>query len=44
VDTGSTHIISAIAQIAQEGMEEPWALTFVDHKGGRHYITMEVST
>lgn len=42
VDTGSTHIISAIAQIAQEGMEEPWALTFIDHKGSRHYITMEV--
>lgn len=42
MDTGSTHIISAIAQIAQEGMEEPWALTFIDHKGSRHYITMEV--
>jgi hypothetical protein len=44
VDKSSTHIISAIAQIAQEGMEEPWALSFVDHKGERHYITMEVST
>jgi hypothetical protein len=40
VDTGNTHIISGIMQIAQD-MVEPWPLTFVDHYGDRHYITME---
>lgn len=41
VDTGDTHIISAIMQIDQD-VEEDWHLTFVDHNGDRHYIAMEV--
>ena len=40
VDTGDTHIISAIMNIAQE-VEEDWLLTFIDHNGDRHFITLE---
>lgn len=41
VDTGDTHIISAIMNIDQD-VREDWHLTFVDHNGDRHYITIEV--
>ena len=41
VDTGDTHIISAIMNIDQD-VEEDWHLTFIDHNGDRHYITLEV--
>jgi len=40
VDTGDTHIISAIMNIAQEA-EEDWLLTFIDHNGDRHFIALE---
>ncbi len=39
VDTGETHIISAIMNIDQE-VDEDWLLTFIDHNGDRHFITL----
>lgn len=42
VDTGDTHIISAIMNIDQD-VREDWHLTFIDHNGDRHYIALEVS-
>lgn len=41
VDTGDTHIISAIMNIDQD-VREDWHLTFIDHNGDRHYIALQV--
>lgn len=40
VDTGSTHIISAIMNIDQQ-VDEPWPLNIYDHDGNAHDILME---
>ena len=40
VDTGTTHIISGIMQI-KKNITTDWPLTFIDHDGKRHYITLE---
>lgn len=41
VDTGDTHIISAIMNIDQD-VREDWHLSFIDHNGDRHYIALQV--
>ena len=41
VDRLDTHAISAILQIAQENIDEPWTLEIVDHQGKNHGVTME---
>ncbi|EWM21003.1 hypothetical protein Naga_100081g21 [Nannochloropsis gaditana] len=40
VDTGDTHIISAIMNVDQD-VEEDWLLTFIDHNDNRHFVTLE---
>jgi prolyl 4-hydroxylase len=41
VDTLSTHVISLILNIGQEGVAGPWPLTIKDHSGRRHLLEME---
>jgi len=40
VDRISTHAVSAILQIAQEDVEEPWHLTVLDFNDEKHFIEM----
>jgi len=40
VDTGNTHIISAIMQVDQDVVED-WELTIIDHNGDRHFVVLE---
>lgn len=40
VDTVSTHAVSAIVNVAQDGMEEPWLLEILDHQGAPHNVSM----
>lgn len=39
-DIGSTHIISAILNVAQD-TDHVWWLHILDHEGRRHYIEMD---
>ncbi len=39
-DIGTTHIISAILNVAQDA-DEVWELHILDHDGRRHFIHME---
>eukprot|EP00041_Stephanoeca_diplocostata_P019475 m.420241 g.420241 ORF g.420241 m.420241 type:complete len:434 (-) comp21315_c0_seq7:689-1990(-) len=41
VDTIATHVLSAILNINQVGMDEPWPLEVINHDGVRELITME---
>eukprot|EP00937_MAST-01D_sp_MAST-1D-sp2_P005428 g5428.t1 len=41
VDVVQTHAVSAILNVGQEGMQEPWALAIADHAGKVHEVTME---
>ena len=41
VDRIDTHVFSAILQIAQSGVEEPWPLQVIGFDGRRYDITME---
>jgi len=40
-DTVSTHAISAIVNVAQEGITEEWPLQIHDHEGVEHSIVMQ---
>jgi len=41
VDRVDTHTFSAVLQIAQSGVEEPWPLQVIDFNGKKHDITLE---
>lgn len=40
IDKTSTHVISAIMNIAQD-VEEPWGLYIMDHEGAEHRVELE---
>ena len=40
VDRQDTHAVSAIINVAQNGLEEPWPLEIVDHSGENHRVTI----
>jgi hypothetical protein len=39
VDIGTTHIISAIMNVDQRGLDRDWLLQILDHDGNRHYVS-----
>ena len=41
VDRTSTHVLSAIINVHQEGMLEDWPLEIYDHAGKMHRVSME---
>lgn len=41
VDTIVSHVVSAIVNVAQEGVEEDWPLEIKSHDGLYHYVTMK---
>merc|ERR1719323_611488 len=41
VDTVNTHVISAIINVDQEGMDEDWNLHIYDLSGKPHFIPMK---
>ena len=41
VDRTSTHVLSAIVNVYQEGMLEDWPLEIYDHAGQMHRVPMQ---
>ena len=41
VDTVTTHVVSAIINVEQEGVDEDWPLEIKSHDGQYHYVNMK---
>jgi hypothetical protein len=41
VDTTVTHVVSAIVNVAQDGMEKDWPLEIKGNDGLYHYVNMK---